>query len=148
MLYKKDLKTFHEIEHTADIGLKIEGSTLPLFFANAAFGFYHLLYESLEVPCVCVQDILLQENALHHLLVAWLSELNYLLNIDHFVTNEIRDLTITERDKKFDLHAILAGDKNITYLTRAKFEIKAVTYHQLKIDRNRSGYRARIFFDI
>jgi len=146
--FKKDSTHFREIEHTADIGLEIRGASLPLFFANAAFGFYDLLFGMMEVSTGCVKKIVLREQTLNDLFVSWLSELNYLLNVDHFVMSEIQTLSVKKTDKTYDLFAELSGNQKIAYLTEARFEIKAATYHQLRIEQNQSGFYTRIFFDI
>ena len=146
--FKKNYKYFREIEHTADVGLEISGDTLPLLFANAAFGFYHLLFETMEVPAVCVKEIVLQEQTLNDLFVSWLSELNYLLSVNQFVMSEIKVLSVQKSDEIYIFFAELAGNQDISYLREAKIEIKAVTYHQLKIEQSQSGFHTRIFFDI
>jgi SHS2 domain-containing protein len=146
--YIKKLKKFREIEHTADTGLEVSGDTLAQLFANAAFGFYHLLFGHITIRPSHMREIVLEEQMVHDLMVRWLSELNYLLQVDQFVTGEIHSLSVEKINASYNLSAKLAGNQDRKYINKARFEIKAVTYHQLEIEQNKSGYQTRIFFDI
>jgi len=146
--FKKNSNYFREIDHTADIGLEINGDTIPFLFANAAFGFYQLLFETNNIPVVHEKEIVLEDHSLNDLFVRWLSELNYLLTVEQFVMSEIQTLSVKKTKNNFELYAKLNGNTDILYQTTARFEIKAVTYHQLKIVKKKSGFQTRIYFDI
>ena len=76
------------------------------------------------------------------LLQEWLSELNYLYSVKQIVFGEF---VIRELNDKI-IKAIAFGQK-LSY-NKIKTEIKAVTYHELGFKKTKSGYTARVIFDV
>ena len=74
------------------------------------------------------------------LLRDWLAELLYL----HETTGEI----FIEFDFKEISNTHLRADVFGTFLAQPQLEIKAVTYHDLKIEQTAQGYTATVVFDI
>jgi len=147
-LYKKNITKFKEIEHTADMGIMCSGDTLSELFCNAAFGMYQLLMEDVEISNSYREKIQLKENNLPDLMVSWLSELNYLLTMQNYITCAFDKINIKQDLEQCSLKANLLGEKNIALQEYFRTEIKAVTYHQLKIQQKDKTYTAQIFFDI
>ncbi len=145
MEYHKTKATFKEIEHTADIGLSVEGDSLGELFANAAYGLIYLLFNDRESEEHEIRYIEITENRPDELLITWLSEINYYISVHNFSPISIRDLDIKKTADRYHLHAEVAGG----YLPDPATEIKAITYHQFFLKKNRSDhYQARIIFDI
>ena len=136
-MYIKDSAKFHEFEHTADIGLEIVGDTPDELFANAAFGMYYLLYGDLKISENNERFVRLKEATLPDLFVAWLSEINYIL-----------DMTVKSRKDSHTLEARLSGDHSRKYEDYMQTEIKAVTYHGLSVKKGKNEFWARVIFDI
>jgi SHS2 domain-containing protein len=147
-MYIKDTSKFHEIEHTADIGLEIVGDTPDKLFANAAFGMYYLLYGDLKISENYERFVRLKEATLPDLFVAWLSEINYILMVENFIANKIVDMTVKSREDSHTLEAKLSGDHSRKYEDYMQTEIKAVTYHGLSVKKRKNGFWARVIFDI
>jgi SHS2 domain-containing protein len=147
-MYKSDKTKFHEIDHTADIGIIATGSTLEEVFATAAFGMLSIIYDELPAQTQLIRTLELQESNLVELIVRWLSEINYQLMVNHFLPVHIRQLQIKEINRRYNLQAQLAGLDSMHLRESIRREIKAVTYHQLELERIETGYRARIIFDI
>jgi len=147
-MYIIDTSKFHEIEHTADIGLEIVGDTPDALFANAAFGMYYLLYDNLEISGIYERFVRLKEATLPDLLVAWLSEINYLLMVKNFIANKIVDISVNSCNDSHTLEAKLLGDYSQKYEDYMQTEIKAVTYHGLSVKKVRNEFLARVIFDI
>jgi SHS2 domain-containing protein len=148
-MYKLDKTKFHEIEHTADIGIMATGNSLEELYANAAFGMLSIIYHEFPHRAHGCKTVELQESDLVELLVSWLSEINFMLTVHHFLPVHILQLQIKETSQNYNLQAVIAGSDS----TRQKkivlhTEIKAVTYHRLELNRNDQGYWARIIFDI
>ena len=134
---------FREHEHTADWELEVWAPTLPALFEQAARGMYALSGIVLKPFPRKVRQMKLAAVDPESLLVGFLQELLYLeetagLGFDQFDIR-IRDL---------DLDAILTG---APILAISK-EIKAVTYHNLKIGESERGsdsaLEVRIVFDV
>ena len=147
-MFLKDSKYYREIEHTADIGLQIHGESLIHLFANAAFGFYDLILGEHKNSEQDRKKIQLNAANVNDLMVNWLSELNYLLSVDHFVAASFIDLQIISEESEVRLNAELVGESNSDFKQNLGFEIKAITYHQLNIHETVEGYKTDIFFDI
>jgi SHS2 domain-containing protein len=94
------------------------------------------------------QTIELQESNLLELLVRWLSEINFLLMVHHFLPVGILQLHIKEIRQNYQLHAVIDGCDSRQQAESIRIEIKAVTYHQLRLEQNEQGYSARIIFDL
>ena len=72
------------IDHTADIGLKVNGTTLFDLFENAALGMFHIIGGKVKSQDSAVLEKSIEVkktvDAFEELLVSWLSELLYIFN--------------------------------------------------------------------
>ncbi len=130
---------FTEIEHTADWALKVWAPDLPGLFRLAAEGMYSLTETMLHAQPRIERAIELTAIDMESLLVSFLSELLYLsetesLGFDRFQV-VLRDTT---------LQAWLEGAP----ISGQKKEIKAVTFHNLRICRTPGGFSVTIVFDV
>ncbi len=134
------MKKYEEIEHTADLKVRIYGRDMPDLFANASWALAELLAEPERLSFQEERTLSLEAEDYSMLLVDWLSEILYLLEIEGtlFVARRITRLRPTR------ISAILVGAKP----ERVKQEIKAVTYHELEIVEGEDGFQATVVFDI
>jgi SHS2 domain-containing protein len=137
-----------EIEHTADVGIIAYGKTLEELFENAAFGMLSISYGNLSIKSNFSLKIDIEEPDETHLLVAWLSELNYLTLTNDFLTHSINDLKITQSKESWRLQVEISGTQAGTFLDFFNTEIKAVTYHKLKIQKKKNHFECQVIFDI
>ena len=147
-MYTKDTSKFEEIEHTADIGIKACGDTLPELFANLAFGMLHIITGTKESQLILKRSIKIEGPSLTDLLVGWLSEMNYLLTVDHYLPNGIEIQSIERKQGNFVISADLFGQDSIPIEQNFETEIKAVTYHQLICEKRETEYVGQVIFDI
>jgi SHS2 domain-containing protein len=137
-----------EIEHTADVGIIAYGKTMEELFENAAFGMLFISYGNLSIKSNFTLKIDIEEPDETHLLVAWLSELNYLTLTNDFLTHSINDLKITQSKESWRLQVEISGTQAGTFLDFFNTEIKAVTYHKLKIVKKKNHFECQVIFDI
>jgi SHS2 domain-containing protein len=130
---------FKEIPHSADLALEVRASSLPGLFVEAARGLYSLMQLSCAKGKVVLREIKLEEDDLENLLVSFLNEL--LADIQQ---NEIIYNRFNLKIDHFSLQGKLTGRRN----GGVKREIKATTYHELKIIKIGSGFKTTITFDI
>lgn len=141
-------RRFEEIEHTADISIRVWGRDLAELFTNGAYGMACQLADLGEVDrtgCgepsrVVEQSIELEAYDVETLLVAWLGELLYLAERDGCVFTEFDVLEITSTR----LRCIAWGRPVRGY----RRHIKAVTFSNLKIVHTGAGYETTIVFDV
>lgn len=141
-------KRFKEIDHTADVGIVAYGKTLEELFENAACGMLYISYGNLSIDANLSLKIDIEEPDETHLLVAWLSELNYLTLTNDFLVHSIKDIRITKSENNCMLQAEICGTQAGIFLDFFNTEIKAVTYHNLKIEKKKDHYECRVIFDI
>jgi len=143
------MKPYEIIDHTADVGLKANGATLKELFENAAKGMFEIIGGAGLVKAERLKlkreiRIKKEVEALEELLVDWLSELLYIFNRDKvlFSAFEISELN------NDGLSGKASGIKTDSTDTRLQTEIKAVTFHNLKIEENKNGFSSTIIFDV
>jgi SHS2 domain-containing protein len=134
---------FEVIEHTADIGIIVRGNNMPVLFSNAASGMLSLLIESDTLRRDIYREINLEADDTETLLVQWLNELLYIIYAEKLVLFKF-DIFI----EKNRLVVKCGGQKVDSKSHVFKREIKAATYHDLRIVERNGEYSARIIFDI
>lgn len=134
----KTLMGFEEIEHTADWSLRVWAPDLPAFFKQAATGMLHLMgVESLDVPAV-LSDLTVEGDDPEALLVAFLTEILFLLE---------KSKVPRSFHLKFEGKKLKAQLECVPLKSLAK-EIKAVTFHNLSIQKQNGVLEATITFDV
>ena len=147
-MFRFDQTKIKEIDHTADMGIEVSGDRLPSLFANLAFGMLSLIVSDLNQKGNRKRSINLSAASLNQLIVDWLSEINYILQVDHFLVTGIEIKSLTHRSKNFCISAVLYGCNSQAFEDDFMTEIKAVTYHQLECTQKENKYFARVIFDI
>ncbi len=142
---KKEMADFELIEHTADIGVRVYGKDLPELFRNSAIALFSLITDFKPQPKK-EQRIKLHTQTWEDLLVTWLNEL-----VSNFFTREFLPHSykiIIHENKEKELDAIVKGEDFSPYKKKINLEVKAATYHNLKIERDERGVKAEIIFDV
>ena len=131
-----------ELSHTAEIGLRVRAGTLPDLYACAARGLFEIMQgEPSTGNNPVTRTVSVVSRDAESLLVDWLSELLYL----HEVTGALFD--------EFAVHAVTAHALEATVTghkaqQRPALQVKAVTYHQLRLAQEADRWIAEVFFDI
>ncbi len=132
------------IDHTADAGVIAYGSDLPEAFASAARAMFEIVADLRHVGEGTCREVELSAGDIEALLVEWLSELLFLFDaerllLSRFDVHSLRDLR---------LRATVYGEEIDLKRHRLKTGIKAITYHQLQVECDGAGCRARVIFDL
>jgi SHS2 domain-containing protein len=132
------------IDHPADLGIEAFGKDLLEAFEQAALGLMSVILQIDLVEAREDRSVTLQASDLDHLLVKWLTEILYLYDGAGFAACqfEIDVLTPASLSAKV-LGEPFAADRHVTRL-----DVKAVTYHQLSVEKHESGARVQVFLDI
>ena len=137
------MSRFELIDHTADIGIVAHGNDLREAFANTACGMFSLIAELEGVGEELSRKIDVRAPDREALLVAWLNELLYIFDVDHIIFSRF-EITGLSRTR---LQAEAYGDKIDTSRHRLKTEVKAATYHALKVEKE-NGFRVQVILDL
>ena len=138
-------KNYEIIEHTADIGIRVFGQDLKSLFTNSAAAMFDCIVQEKKSPGDSQAKkikIDLKTKNLEELFVRWLSELLSLADLKGLVFTDFKIHRLTSRELK----ATISGQAQHHF--DFKREIKAVTYHDLKIEKQNQGYVAQVIFDV
>ncbi|HXG37529.1 MAG TPA: archease [Bacteroidota bacterium] len=135
---------FRILEHPADVGIEATGATLKEAFENAALGLLSMITDVDSVDAREERFIQLKGTDIQNLLVKWLSEILFLYDGENFLVGEVEIESISPTR----LEAIVRGESVDEARHSMKTDIKAVTYHQLKVQEKKDGCLVRVFFDI
>ena len=132
--------TFEEIEHTADVALRVRAPSFEELLRSAAAGMGALMAEPAGVAIGTAAEISVSGDDDESLLVNWLNELLY----QHEMSGQVfRDFDITLTSE----HALRAFVRGGPAGANRK-HIKAATFHDLHIDRHDGQWDVTIVFDI
>jgi len=137
-------KPFEIIDHTADIGIVAYGADIKQVFVNAALGLFNLMAEPDDFKEDIKREMELSAEDVEILLVEWLNELIYIFDVEHifFKRFEIDKLSSNQ------IRAKCFGEKIKPGQHKLKREVKAATYHMLRINKEDGGYKVQVIFDI
>jgi SHS2 domain-containing protein len=130
---------FREIEHTADWQLEAWAPDLTGLLEQAARGMYSLAGARLAQGPRCVRLLEITAEDAETLLVRFLSELLYLQERENLGFDEF------EFDSRENSLAVHLTGARLAYWGK---EIKAVTYHNLKVRASPRGLDVNIVFDV
>jgi SHS2 domain-containing protein len=131
-------------EHTADLGLRVVAADLETLFVDAACGLFSIIVANLdEVRLVREVEIRVAGTATDYLLFDWLSELLYLSESERLL---LADFQVRLTDE--GLVAMARGEPQDPTRHHLAHEVKAVTYHGLKVEQTSDGWLAEVILDI
>lgn len=137
---------WREFDTTADTGIEVRSNHIADLFITAAIAFTEMTtdpstlevgkLEGIKVECATEEtDIMLRE-MLDHLL--------YQLEVNDKLPIRIASISFTDNI----IHLDCVWGHWIQGKSESKTEIKAVTYHMLKVEETEDGWYGRVVFDI
>lgn len=131
-------------EHTADLGLRVRAPDLATLFADAGRGLTSMIAANLEAIAP-VREVRLKVGGTRRddLLFDWLSEILYLFESEHLLLSQF-DVEINPDG----VHGIARGEPLDENRHELEHEVKAVTYHGLKVEETPNGWLAEVIVDI
>ncbi|MDP4190308.1 MAG: archease [Bacteroidota bacterium] len=141
--------SYNLVDHTADIAFEVSADTIEELFIGAALAWKNSVTDDFETVKPEKKDIFIYEDTLEELLVSFVSELNFQLSARKWIFHSIQKLTIDEGNGKGRIHlkATVSGEA-LSVHHNIKEEIKAVTFHQMSIEKRDNQLVTIIVFDI
>jgi SHS2 domain-containing protein len=135
---------YEHFEHTADLGLRVRAVDVNGLFAEAATALFAAIVDGIDaVRPERAVDVHVEGADLDYLLFDWLRELLYRFDAEHLVFS------------RFDVSvggAGLAGTAWGEPLDPARHvlahEVKAITYHGLRVEQEGADWVAEVIVDI
>jgi len=143
-LFSKKKRMFRVIDHTADIGLLIKGKNKEELFAEAARGMFSIVAGGRINGKLKVKSLKLEVTGptLEELLVSFLNELLYLAEKEKAIFNRF-EVEIKKIKNRFYLQGRIKENSQVP-----KREVKAATYHNLKVEKKDNFWQTTIIFDV
>ena len=135
---------YETFEHTADLGLRIQSPDPDTLFAEAGQALFAAIVANLNsVRPLQRVDIQVAAEDYDYLLFDWLRELLYHFDTEHLLFS------------RFDVHISDTGLQGSAWgepLDRSRHdlehEVKAITYHGLRVEPADGGWLAEVIVDI
>lgn len=132
------------LEHTADVRVRVSGGTFEEFLRSAALAMMNLLCDTKTVRPAQETGFEVEGETKEELLIRMLGEILYINRVEQKVFSAI-DLELVGENK---VRGTLHGEELDPDRHELELDIKAATYHNLKIRRVNDRFVAEIVFDI
>ncbi len=139
-----DKLNFRFLDHTADLGIIVNGLDLKDLFKTAAKSMIKIIVKGKPAEKNNTIKLAVDGKDLADLMVRWLSEILYLFEGEKVVVTDVEIESITSTH----LDAILITNSFDPSLHEILYEIKGVTYHQIEVAKKDDHWAAKIIFDV
>jgi SHS2 domain-containing protein len=135
---------YETFDHTADLGLRIRAPNLDALFAEAAEAIFAVIVEDLAtVRPERRLDVQLAGTDRELLLFDWLKELLYHFDAEHLLVSRF-EVHVDEKG----LTGAAWGEPLDPDRHELSHEVKAITYHGLRVEPTSDGLLAEVIVDI
>jgi SHS2 domain-containing protein len=136
---------YETFEHTADLGLRIATADLAGLFREAGEALFSVIVGDGSAPAdgAVHREFRIAGDRADWLLVDWLAELLYVFDTEHLLLSGFE----VEIDAQ-GVRARAAAEPFDAARHRVLHEVKAVTYHALRVERTAAGWLAEVVLDI
>ncbi|HLA68991.1 MAG TPA: archease [Bacteroidota bacterium] len=132
------------LDHPADIGIESWGSTFSEALSMAVSGLVSLIVDPSSVEPTEQRFISVSAEDIESLVVKTLSEVLFLFDGAHFVPKTLEVFSESPNGLQGSLSGEpLQGDKH-----HMRIDVKAVTYHQLSVNRRPASVTINVYLDI
>src|SRR5262249_4894276 len=135
---------YETFDHTADLGLRVRSADLDTLFAEAAEALFSVIVEDLgTVAPRRPVKVELPGDDREYLLFDWLKALLYHFDAEHLLFSRFE---VRVRDD--GLTATAHGEPLDRTRHELNHEVKAITYHGLRVEPTADGWLAEVIVDI
>jgi SHS2 domain-containing protein len=139
-----DARGFEVLEHPADIGFRAFAPTLPELYAQAALAMLSIAGDPSAAEPRNEYPIAVESGDRESLMVDWLNEVLYWFDGRLIAFRDFR----VEQWQDNRIEAVGLGEPRHPERHRAHLIVKAVTYHQLKVEQRDRRWIAEVYVDI
>ena len=139
--------SFKFLEHEADVGIQVEGSTLEEAFQEGGKALFSYMVENFkDLKSEEFFEFKVTSEKIDLLFIEWLNELIYLRDADEVFLSEFK--VQISKNQEYELKAIVKGETINLKKHKVNTEVKAATYHGLKYEKKGSKHILRCVLDI
>jgi len=132
-------KRFEFLEHTADLYIAAYGKSLEEAFENAAYAMFEGMTDLDKVQPRLEDAVEVEGYDEQALLYNWLEALLVKFDIEGNLYSRFKIASIKKTPKRFKLKAKIWGEPYNPEKHLSKVGVKAVTYHQMQITKDKKG---------
>jgi len=132
------------IDHTADIGIKANGETLEELFETAAEAMFDQIVDTRRLKGLGRSRLEVTGIDREDLMISWLRELLFLWNGREMLVKRLAIKAISETA----LSAVVIYDPYDPQTHEILTDIKAVTYHGIRVEKSEAGWESTVIFDV
>ena len=131
-------------DHTADVGLRMRAESLDELFADAGRALFSVIVANFDaVEPVQELALRIEGSRRDDLLFDWLAELLYTFDARRVLLSDFR-----VRVNEDGLEATARGEPFDPDRHELDMEVKAITYHGLKVEQDGDGWLAEVIVDL
>lgn len=135
---------FEELDHTADSGIRAFGKDQAELFVHAAQGMMSLIFSGMiDVSPGVRTDFHITADSIESLLREWLAEVLFIHNVKNVYPTSYRVTSCSPTHFRASVYSLPMSDDMRIGAT----EIKAVTWHALRVYDTAAGMEAEVIFD-
>jgi SHS2 domain-containing protein len=135
---------YEYFEHTADLGIRVRAADVNGLFADAATALFAAVVDGLDsVRLTHPVEVAVEGTDLEYLFFDWLRELLFRFDADHLLLARF-DVVV----KEAGLKATAWGEPIDPARHVLSHEVKAITYHGLRVEQEADGWIAEVIVDI
>lgn len=131
-------KRFEFLEHTGDVYIAAYGSSLEEAFENAAIATFEVMTDVDKVEAKVEDEVKVEGFDEHSLLYNWLEALLVKFETTTNLYSKFKIWPIEKTREGLKLKAKIRGEPFNPEKHPQKVGIKAITYHQMKIQKNKT----------
>lgn len=132
------------LEHTADVKFQAFGKTIEEAFKNSALAAKEAICGKTRIREKISRKINVKGKDLESLMYKFLEEILYLLDAENFMISRIKKVKLDR--EQFKIEAEIAGDKAENY--NFTNQVKAATYNDMFVKRERGKWIAQVVLDV
>ena len=139
---------FRFLEHTADVGIEAEEKNLEKVFSEIALGMFEVMTNTKNVEKKIKKEISIESEDLQALLYDFLEKFLILHDTENLMFSKFDVKEIKKEKEKWSLECEAWGEEFDPKKHEDRTLVKAVTYHEMKIEKTSKGWKAKVIVDI
>lgn len=139
-----DQKRYRIVSRSSDLGIKVFGRTPEELFANSAFALFDLMTDIEKVQAQEKLPLEVEGADRDDLMVNWMRELLYLYQGSGYLLKEFQVREFKENYVRGEVR----GEKYDPDRHEIQREIRAVAYHQSRMEKTGEQWTAQVIFEL
>ena len=140
------------LDHTADLYVEVKAKNIKNVFIDSAKSISEYISDLDKCDIDNINLTFIYEDKIENILIQFLNEIAFFSLVKKLYLRKINEFNLTpfseEKDVDLDKEYILNIECNFNKIKRIKREIKAITYCNIKLIKEKNFYRIKFIVDI